>query len=105
MLLLHRSLKAGITQEAFNSAGYLETEAALEPKMLVNVGLSRYSGGGATTLNFDGGMSLVTEFDPTKKEAMKPKADGNTVPREGVVLPTTGSVPTEQTGATAASGI
>lgn len=104
MLLLHRSLKAGITQEAFDSAGYLETEAALEPKMLVNVGLSRYSGGGATTLNFDGNMSLVTEFDPTKKEAMKPKADGNTVPREAPVLPSTGSVPKEN-GATAASGI
>lgn len=82
MITLHRPMKAGITQEAFENVGYFETEASLEPRMLVNVGLSRYSGGGATTLDFDGARSVVREFDPVKKTEMAPKVDGHTVPME-----------------------
>lgn len=96
MIMLHRPTKAGVTSEAFESAGYIETEAALEPKMLVNVGLSRYSAGGATTLEFDGARSKVREYDFAGKAAMEPKT-GHQVVHEAPILPSTGS--------TAGSGI
>lgn len=96
MLLLHRPPVAGVTGQAFQEMGYVESEAALDSRMLVNVGLSRYSAGGATTLDFDGGCSKVREFDPSKKIAMAPKAQTHTVAYEQ--KPNTGS-------ATADSGI
>jgi hypothetical protein len=44
--------------------------------MLVKVSLSRYSSGGTATLEFDGAMSKVREYDPTRKqEFMTPKDD------------------------------
>ena len=41
---------------------YVEQEASFDDKMLTNVGLSRYSGGGYTTLQYHGDTSTVTEY-------------------------------------------
>ena len=82
MILLHRPPIAGVTGEAFQELGYVESDAALDSRMLVNVGLSRYSAGGATTLDFDGACSKVREFDVAAKAAMEPKPQGHHVVHE-----------------------
>jgi replicative DNA helicase len=92
MILLHRNPVAEIKKGDWETAGYLETEQAFDSKMLVRVGLSRYSSGGATTLDFDGGTSTVRVYNMSKRtemDASKPSTNGYELPTEQVILPTT----------------
>jgi len=77
MLTLHRNRKAEITQEEFNTLQHIETDGAFESGMIVTAGLSRYSQGGSTTLEYDGARSTVNERDEVMKS--KIKADVNKV--------------------------
>jgi len=49
-----------LNENDFEQLGFVESEASFSPKMLASVGLSRYSGGGYTTLRYDGARSTVT---------------------------------------------
>ncbi len=64
MLSLHRNKMGKMSADDFSAIGAIETQSAFEPKMLVTVGLSRYSCGGQTELYFDGATSTVSEFEP-----------------------------------------
>lgn len=86
MMTAHRNPVGEMSQSEFESMGYVETETAFDPKMLLTVGLSRYSCGGYVTLYFDGATSTVTEYDTAGKvklDAAKP-VDGYAVPVEKV---------------------
>lgn len=91
LIVLHRALRAGIKAEDFEQMKFLDSDVAMEPEMLTGVRRSRYSGGGLTTLLFNGSTSTVTEFSPEKRaeiEAQQKKIIGNTVPQEeGTKLP------------------
>jgi replicative DNA helicase len=89
-IALHRNKVADVNQKQFEEMGYLETEESFDSKMLVRIGLSRYSSGGIVTLSFDGAMSKVREYDPTrKKEMTTPKDDyvvkAETPPKEVII--------------------
>lgn len=49
--------------EEFQAVGYVQGEGTFSNKMKLSVGLSRYSGGGYTTLDYDGARSKVSEFN------------------------------------------
>jgi twinkle protein len=74
MLTLHRNRVGTLKQTDFDSAGYVESAASFDDKMLVNVGLSRYSSGGYVTLHYDGARSTVEEYDIAKIAMMKAEA-------------------------------
>jgi replicative DNA helicase len=89
MLTLHRNPIGEMTQSQFEAIGFAEQEQAFDSKMLVSVGLSRYSSGGYVTLFFDGATSSVWEYDKAQKamlEALKPKV-GYVVPTEVLLKP------------------
>jgi hypothetical protein len=69
MITLHRNRKAELTQEQFDKLQHVESDGAFESGMVVTAGLSRYSQGGSTTLEYDGARSTITE----RNEAMKTK--------------------------------
>jgi replicative DNA helicase len=75
MITLHRNRVGELSANDFESMGYIESNSAFDEKMLVTVGLSRYSAGGYVTLQYDGARSTVTEFDVAKIAAIK--ADAN----------------------------
>jgi replicative DNA helicase len=91
-ITLHRSRVGEIKEDDWEAAGYFESDTSFDPKMLVTVGLSRYSCGGSVTLEFDGGASTVREYsmaNRTKMNADKPAPrDGNAIPTEVVIPPT-----------------
>ena len=74
-IALHRNKVADVNQKQFEEVGFLETNESFDPKMLVRIGLSRYSSGGIVTLDFDGAMSKVREYNPDQKQSMLPKDD------------------------------
>ena len=55
----------------FAGMGYVETEASFDSKMLLGVGLTRYSGGGSVTLEFDGATSTIREYNVARIAAMQ----------------------------------
>lgn len=63
MITIHRDKIEGGSLEEFQAVGYVEGQGVFSNKMKVTVGLSRYSGGGYTTLDYDGARSTVREFD------------------------------------------
>lgn len=69
MIVLHRNRVLNLGNEA-EFDGYLETDQTFEPQMLVRVGLTRYSSGGACTLWMDGASSTVREFSAEEKAAV-----------------------------------
>lgn len=95
MITLHRGRVGEIKKSDFEVAGYMETEQAFDSKMLVTVGLSRYSCGGSCTLEFDGSTSQVREYNMAKRTEMKAAApsQGYVMPQENVILPTLGTAP------------
>jgi 5S rRNA maturation endonuclease (ribonuclease M5) len=62
MIALHRSKHASMRESEFKDMGFIDEDTTLEPSMLTKVALSRYSGGGMTTLDFHGATSTVREF-------------------------------------------
>lgn len=90
-MTLHRSRIGEIKSGDWEAAGYLETTESFDSKMLVSVGLSRYSAGGKTTLEYDGATSTVRTYSMANRGAMdahKPTI-GHALPTEVVTLPTT----------------
>lgn len=76
-ITLHRNKMGGITQAEFDACAFVEHEEVFSDKMLVTVGLSRYSGGGATTLHYDGARSRVSEYDEGYVSRVKAEASKN----------------------------
>lgn len=74
MITLHRGRIGQLSAKDFDNAGYVETEAAFDDKMLATVGLSRYSAGGYATLHYDGPRSTINEYDVARIVSMKAKA-------------------------------
>jgi DnaB helicase-like protein/Toprim domain-containing protein len=75
MFALHRARIGDVTAKEFEAIGYMATEASFDSKMLVRVGLSRYSSGGIVTLEFDGATSTVREFDLAKIKEFHKEAE------------------------------
>jgi len=91
-ITLHRQRLGEIKKNDWDVAGIIETEASFAPKMLVTVGLSRYSCGGSCTLEFLGASSQVVEYNPARQAAMKaqaPSTNGYALPTETLALPST----------------
>lgn len=62
MMTLHRN-KVGVQMvKDFASQDYVEADVSFESKMLVTVGLSRYTSGGYVTLDYDGACSTVRDY-------------------------------------------
>src|SRR5208337_3079163 len=92
MITLHRTRLGEIKAGDWEIAQFMETEASFDPKMLVTVGLSRYSCGGSCTLEFLGSMSQVVEYNAARKATMQaqaPNTNGYELPTETLVLPST----------------
>jgi hypothetical protein len=97
LTILHRKQSAPINAQTFENVPFLDEDGALEPEMLAAIRLSRYSGGGITTLIFEGSTSTVRDFTPADRTKMKVNLppQGNTVPTEAAfTLPGTAQ-PTE----------
>lgn len=62
MFVLWRTALGEMTKKQYEQQDLFNIEASFDPKMMCNVGLSRYSGGGTVNLHFDGGKSKVTEY-------------------------------------------
>lgn len=94
-ITLHRSRVGGLSETDWETSGYAESEASFDSKMLVTVGLSRYSSGGQRTLEFDGASSTVREYSLVNRSEMEKKNPkvGYNIPEESVVkLPSTQAV-------------
>jgi replicative DNA helicase len=63
MITIHRDRMEAGSLEEFKAVGYVQGDGTCTNKMKVTVGLSRYSAGGYTTLDYDGARSRVTEFN------------------------------------------
>lgn len=74
MITAHRNPMIQLTQADFNKVGVVNQEQTFDSKMLLTVGLTRYSAGGMITLEFDGATSSINEFDVAKmlEDAAKP---------------------------------
>lgn len=86
MITLHRARKGQLSAADVESMGYVESSSAFEPKMTVTVGLSRYTSGGYTTLDYDGPTSTVTEFDIARIATMKQSVVPQTYEQHNKVL-------------------
>lgn len=62
LITLHRGKIQQVTKEMLETCGVVSTEGTYDSKMHINVGLSRYSAGGETDLEFDGATSTVKEL-------------------------------------------
>ena len=71
MITLHRNRKQELTQEQFDKLQHVESDGAFESGMVVTVGLSRYSQGGSTTLEYYGAQSTITERNEEMKAKIK----------------------------------
>lgn len=94
-ITIHRSRVGEIRASDWEVSGHLETTESFDSKMLVSVGLSRYSSGGKCTLEFDGATSTVREYSMANRssmEAQKPSV-GYVIPTEVLTLPTTQARP------------
>ena len=92
MITLHRTRLGEVKKNDWETTQYLETEASFDSKMLVTVGLSRYSCGGCCTLEFLGNVSQVVEYNAARKagmQAQQPNTNGYMLPEEAVMLPST----------------
>lgn len=75
MITAHRNKLDVSVKREFDEVGFVEIEASFGNEMVVNVGLSRYSQGGGTTLYYDGARSKVTELSQAVIGEMKAKAN------------------------------
>ena len=69
-MILHRNKVGGISTEQFQSMGFVEEEASFSNEMLTKIALTRYSGGGSTTLMYDGARSTVHEMGKAHKSKL-----------------------------------
>ena len=100
MITLHRTRLGEIKKNDWETSQYMETEASFDSKMLVTVGLSRYSCGGCCTLEFLGNVSQVIEYNAARKagmQAQQPNTNGYALPEESVMLPATAAQAGEMT--------
>lgn len=74
MMILHRERLGGDVNPD-DIEGYLHEEASFSDNMLVTVGLSRYSGGGRTTMHYYGATSTIMEKDEGQIAKMKAQAN------------------------------
>jgi replicative DNA helicase len=74
MMILHRERLGGEVNPD-DIEGYLHEEASFSDNMLVTVGLSRYSGGGRTTMHYYGATSTIMEKDEGQIAKMKAQAN------------------------------
>jgi replicative DNA helicase len=74
LIILHRDKINQLSSADFQSAGFVEEEAAMSNNMLCKVALTRYSGGGMTTLEYDGPRSTVREMGVEFKTKLQAKA-------------------------------
>lgn len=77
MLTAHRNRIGVLSADQFETCLYVEQDASFDDKMLIGVGLSRYSAGGYTTLLFDGPTSTVTEFNPAQIAKLQAEVNQN----------------------------
>lgn len=73
MIALNRARIGEITKDVLEDGGYIHSVGTFSNDLLVNVGLSRYSAGGKTTLYYDGACSSVYELTQGKIEEMNAK--------------------------------
>lgn len=73
-IILHREPANPVSKEMLETMVHVESEESFSPNMLVNVPLTRYSGGGYTTLLYDGARSTVTERDDIAKAKVQAAA-------------------------------
>lgn len=76
-ITLHRDRIEQGSLEEFQSVGYVQGEGTFSPKMVVTVGLSRYSGGGHTTLYYDGARCQISEIPQHQISHMTAEANKN----------------------------
>lgn len=77
MITIHRDKVDGGSLEEFQAVGYVEGSGSFSNKMKVTVGLSRYSEGGYTTLEYDGARSTIREFDMGQLAQFEKQANKN----------------------------
>jgi len=77
MFVINRNKVGEISKEVFAQGGFIQTEGAFGPEMLVTAGLSRYSAGGSVTLYFNGATSTIHRLTDGKIAAMNAKANPN----------------------------
>lgn len=75
MITLHRNRVGELSVDDFEAMGFVKTDSSFDPKMLTTVGLTRYSAGGYTTLEYDGARSTVNEYDIAKVAAIQAAAN------------------------------
>jgi hypothetical protein len=74
MIVLHRNKIESLSTEQFQTVGFVEEEASFSNEMLCKVALTRYSGGGVTTLMYDGPRSTVNEMGKEHKSKLMAEA-------------------------------
>lgn len=67
MLVLDRASEQALDKEALEQQGVLETQTNFGPELVINVALSRYSGGGIRTLHYEGATSTICEITEAGK--------------------------------------
>lgn len=76
-ITLHRDRIEQGSLDEFQSVGYVQGEGTFSPKMVVTVGLSRYSAGGHTTLYYDGARCQISEIPATEITNLITQANKN----------------------------
>ena len=75
---LNRAKKPEMSAEALKAEGQImSADASFDRKLLVTVGLSRYSSGGQCTLDYQGATSTVAEYDAAAIKASEMKTKKN----------------------------
>lgn len=79
MMVAHRDRLGGDTtsEDIKNAGGFIYEEQSFSDDMIMTVGLSRYSGGGRTTLHYNGATSTVSEKNEGQIAKMKALANKN----------------------------
>ncbi len=81
-IILHREKLGDISQESLKaSGGLVQMEGSMSDTMIALVPISRYSGGGACSLHYNGATSTVSEL--TMGQILKMQAEAVTVGYEG----------------------
>lgn len=87
-ITMHRNRRAQITSSDFEKMGsFVDENVSFEPQTIINVDITRYAGGGKTTLWFKGECSQFIEFDAHQREEAAKAAEGQ--------LPTGGGIQME----------
>lgn len=74
-LTIHRTRLGVMSADDFTNMGYVDTNENFDPKSLITIGLSRYSGGGRVTLWMDGPTSTFKEYNIADIASIKAAAN------------------------------